>query len=180
MGAHAYIEKEDLGLTVLGTTQYSYTVGGVHRQDYDTAVYKAALCRSVAVEKALASYEVMIKARQKKLEDLGNALAELSKTYATITKDTKLDDKLSLDSTAASNLRRYGFSSASPSITKQTLMTLKQDVQHAIDQEDNELQQDSTQLQSYVTKRDDAVQMSMKVMKKVANTRNKGIGYLGS
>ena len=49
MGAHAYIEAEDLGLTVLGTIQNAYAVNGVHGQDFGTAVYMATLCRTAAL-----------------------------------------------------------------------------------------------------------------------------------
>jgi len=180
MGAHAYIEAEDLGLTVLGTTQYSYTVAGIHRQDYDTAVYRAALCRSVAIEEALASFELLVRTRQQKLDDLGSALSHIGWTLSTRDKDTKSDTKMGLNADAAATLRRYGFSNANSSITMSDLMKLQQDVEYAIDQEDNEIQRDMTQLENFVSKRDDAMQMSAKFMKRIAQTRQKGIRHIGS
>lgn len=179
MGAHAYIEAEDLGLTVLGTIQNSYTVNGVHRQDYDTAVYRAALCRTAALEESLTAYSDLLKTRQKKLDELGEALAALNSAFAQKTKDTKRDDKLSVSSSAVSILRRYGFT-ASSKMTWPDIMYLQQDVQYAIDKEDNEVQQDMTTLQGFVSKRDDAMQMAGKLVKKVATTRHKGIQYIGS
>lgn len=179
MGAHAYIEAEDLGLTVLGTIQNSYTVNGVHRQDYDTAVYRAALCRTAALEESLTAYSDLLKTRQKKLDELGEALAALNSAFAQKTKDTKSDDKLTVNSSAVSILRRYGFS-ASSKMTWPDIMYLQQNVQYAMDKEDNEVQQDMTTLQGFVSKRDDAMQMAGKLVKKVATTRHKGIQYIGS
>ena len=177
MAAHSYIETEDMGLTVLGVPQYTFTVNGVHRQDFDTAIYRAALCRTVACEQALNGFVALVQARQKKLEDLGYCLAELNASQATKTKDTKTSDELSVDSKAASLLRQYGFE-GSAKIALDKLMKMTQDVQYAMDQEDNELQQNMTTMQSFVSKRDDAMQMSGKLMKKVAKTRQKGISYI--
>lgn len=179
MGAHAYIEAEDLGLTVLGTIQNSYTVNGVHRQDYDTAVYRAALCRTAALEESLTAYSDLLKTRQKKLDELGEALAALNSAFAQKTKDTKSDDKLTVNSSAVSILRRYGFT-ASSKMTYPDIMKLQQNVQYAIDKEDNEVQQDMTTLQGFVSKRDDAMQMAGKLVKKIASTRQRGIQYIGS
>ena len=179
MGAHAYIEAEDLGLTVLGTVQNAYSVNGVHGQNYGEAVSKASLCRTVALEETMLSFSALARTRQKKLDDLGTALAALNKAFAQKTKDTSSTDELPVDSSAATLLRRYGFS-ASSKMTYTAIMQLQQNVQFALDQEDNELQQDMTSLQSYVSKRDDAMQMANKLLTKVNSTRQKGIQYIGS
>lgn len=179
MGAHAYIEAEDLGLTVLGTIQNAYAVNGVHRQDFGTAVYMATLCRTAALEETLASYAELVRTRQKKLDELGEALSALNKAFAQKTSKTKTSDKLPVDSAAVSILRRYGFTAATK-MTYPDIMKLQQNVQFALDQEDNELQQDMTSLQGYVSKRDDAMQMAGKLMKKVSGTRQQGIRYIGS
>lgn len=181
MGSHAYIQAEDLGLSILGTTQFSYTVNGVHEQDYDTAIYRAALCRSAAVEEALRGYEVVVRTRQKKLNDLGEALAGLNKSISATCKqkDMKTDTEISIDSAYVRLLTRYGFE-ASKKMTYEKVMPLLQNVQYALDREGNDLQQDMTQMQSYVQKRDDAFQMASKMLQRVAKTRSRGIGYIGS
>lgn len=179
MGAHAYIEAEDLGLTVLGTIQNAYTVNGVHGQDFGTAVREAALCRAAALEETLLSYSELIRTRQKKLDELGEALSALNEAFAQKTKKTKTKDKLPVDSSAVSILRRYGFTAATK-MTYPDIMKLQQNVQFALDQEDNELQQDMTSLQGYVSKRDDTMQMVGKLTKKVGGTRRSGIQYIGS
>lgn len=180
MGAHAYIEAEDLGLTVLGTIQNSYTVNGVHRQDFGTAVYRATLCRTAALEETMVSYSELLRTRQKKLDELGQALSELNHAFAQKTSKTKTGDRLPVASSAVTILRRYGFTSASSRMTYPDIMTLQRNVQFAMDQEDNELQQDMTVLQGYVSKRDDAMQMADKMVKKVGSTRKQGIRYIGS
>lgn len=180
MGAHSYIEKEDLGLTVLGVTQYSYTVNGVHRQDYDTAIFRAALCRSVACEEALNAYVELVNKRREKLDQLGYGLAQINSALGSTTEAPKSDTEFDVDEDAVIYLQQYGFTTASTVMKYETLMRLVQDVEYEMDQEDNDLQQDMTTMQSFVTKRDDAMQMSNKLMKKIAKTRQKGIQYIGS
>lgn len=180
MGAHAYIEAEDLGLTILGTVQNAYSINGVHGQGYGEAVSKAALCRSAALEETMASYSTLLRTRQKKLDDLGVGLAALNQAYATKEKNDGPGDNLNVDRDSAALLRRYGFSGASSSMTVGSIMTMQQDVRFALDQEDNELQQDMTTLQSYVSKRDDAMQIANKLLTKVNSTRESGIRYIGS
>ena len=179
MGAHAYIEAEDLGLTVLGTVQNAYAVNGVHGQDYGAAVSKAALCRTAALEETMQSFSTLLRTRQRKLDDLGEALSSLNKAFAQKTKDTKSTDKLSVDSSAVTLLKKCGFT-ASTQMTYPDIMKLQQNVRFELDQEDNELQQDMTSLQSYVSKRDDAMEMANKLLTKVNSTRQKGIQYIGS
>lgn len=171
--AHAYIQREDLGLTVLGVTQYGYTVNGVHGQDYDTAIYRAALCRTVGTEDALAAYQKMLTLRQKKNLDLGNALSSLSGAIAGL-KETKTDSDVNIGSEAALIFRRYDFE-ASSTIKYEYAMKLQQNVKYAMDKENNEMQQEMSMLQNFLRKRDESVQMANKLMKKVASTRERGI-----
>lgn len=178
MGAHAYIEAEDLGLTVLGTVQNAYAVNGVHGQNYGEAVSKAALCRTAALEETMQSFSTLLRTRQRKLDDLGNALAALNEAFAQ-KGDKGTSDNLPVDRSAVTLLKRYGFT-ASTQMTFPEIMKLQQNVQFALDQEDNELQQDMTSLQSYVSKRDDAMEMANKLLTKVNSTRQKGIQYIGS
>lgn len=177
--SHAYIQIEDIGLTVLGTTQYGYTVNGVHGQDFDTAVYRAALCRSVGVEGALTAYNKLLVSRQKKLDALGAAMAGINEAVAKVSKP-KTDTEISLGSDVVSTLRTYGFSSVARKMQYKDIVKLQQDVQYAVDREDNEVQQDMSAMQSFITKRDDAMQMAAKLMKKVAQTRSRGINHIGS
>ena len=178
MGAHTYIEAEDLGLTVLGTVQNAYAVNGVHGQNYGEAVSKAALCRTAALEETMQSFSTLLRTRQRKLDDLGNALAALNEAFAQ-KGDKGTSDNLPVDRSAVTLLKRYGFT-ASTQMTFPEIMKLQQNVQFALDQEDNELQQDMTSLQSYVSKRDDAMEMANKLLTKVNSTRQKGIQYIGS
>ena len=175
---HAYIQREDLGLTVLGVPQYGYTVNGVHGQDYDTAVCRAALCRATGCEEALGAYSSLLSLRQTKIEDLGNALADINSAVAKLDK-VETTAKVTLSSSTVKTLKKYGFSVTSTKIQYKDAAKLQQDVQYRMDQEDNELQQDMTTMQSFLTKRDDAMQMASKFMKKIAQTRATGIKYIG-
>lgn len=181
MGGHAYIEREDLGLTVLGTTQYTYSVGGVHRQEYDRAIFQASMCRATALEYVTASVEQLVKGRQQKLDDLGLALAEISRCMRKKDEDKegKSSTKYEFDASVASTLRKYGFS-ASSMMSYEELAPLQEDVKYAIDRENNELKQDMSDIQNYVTKRDDSMKTVDKLLKKVAKTRSDGIGNIGS
>lgn len=177
MAGHAYIQREDLGLTVLGTTQYSYTIDGVHHQDYDAAVCKASLCRVSALEEVASAYTELVRGREKKIEELGTALASIASAISSKDKP-QTDDYLSIGSDAARILRNYGFD-ASSSMQYGDLLKLQQEVQYAMDTEDNEMQQDMTDVQNYVSKRDDAMQTVTDLMNKIAGTRQQGISYIG-
>jgi len=180
MGAHAYIEREDMGLTVLGTPQYTYTVNGVHRQEYDTAIFRATMCRTSALEAAASSYEDLIRGRTQKIDDLGEALAEIARCMRMKdqTKDAKLEDKFPFDATVAATLRKYGFD-ASSSMSYEELSPLQEDVKYAIDRENNELNQDMSDIQNLVSKRDDAYKTVEKLIDKIGETRKNGIRYIG-
>ena len=52
---------------------------------------------------------------------------------------------------------------------------LQTDTQYALDKEDNYLQQDMVSLQSYFSKRDQALSMAASLVKKVNNTMSSGI-----
>ena len=55
------------------------------------------------------------------------------------------------------------------------MQTLQTDAQYELDKEDNFLQQDMVSLQSYFSKRDQALSMAASLVKKVNNTMTSGI-----
>jgi len=182
MGATVLIEKEDLGISVLGTPQCSYTVDGVHGQPYDMAVFRATLCRTAALEDLCNAYMALIRGRERKVDDLGTALASLYQAAANFKQGEQDPEQanLEVDSSAASILRRYGYTDASTRMSYNTISKMQEDVKYDIDQENNEMQQDVTQVQSYVSKRDDAFSTANSLMDKVGNTRSQGIKNIGS
>jgi len=177
----AYIEKEDLGYSVLGTPQCSYAVDGLHHQSYDTAVFKATLRRCSALEDIVNAFMDLIKVREKKLDDLGTALAALYEASAYFKQGESDPDKenLSVDSDAVRTLRSYGYDAATKMSYSQ-ITTLQEDVKYDIDTENNNLQQNTTDIQNYVKKRDDAYSTVSSITDKVADTRKKGVQNIGS
>ena len=83
----ATIQPRDLDLSIFGTAQVDYTVDGVTGCTYDKAVAMAGLQRAVAVESAIPAYTAAVRARQRKLDDLGRALADISGTLAKFDED---------------------------------------------------------------------------------------------
>ena len=55
-------------------------------------------------------------------------------------------------------------------ITRGSVMTAQNNVQYAMDREDNELKQDMVSLNSYITKRDNSYSTASKLTKKYANS----------
>ena len=65
-------------------------------------------------------------------------------------------------------------------ITYRNATNAQNDIQYALDVEDNELQQDMVTLQSLVSKRDNAFSMASKIIKKSANAASNTISNIGN
>ena len=59
------------------------------------------------------------------------------------------------------------------------IQKLQTDVQYALDVTNNDIQQDAVSLQGFVSKRDSAYQMAVKLLNKASQTRATGIRYIG-
>ena len=75
---------EIAGGAVYGVRQMSYAVDGVSGQDYGAALAAAAFKESVAIETSASAYAEVVRQREKKISDLGDVLAVLSKAIATM------------------------------------------------------------------------------------------------
>lgn len=173
------------GLSVYGVEQFSYTVEGSAGMDYAAALSAASFKEAVAVEQALSAYNVVVRQRMRKLEDLGEVLATLNKAYATMrVKDQESGDKSSADDdliTAKNTAAKYGVSISltdGNKITRRNVMNAQNSVQYAIDREDNELKQDMVSLNSYISKRDNSYSTASKLMKKYTNSSDSTIRNL--
>ena len=165
------------GFKVYGQQMVEYTVDGIAGNDFASATAIAALAESSSIEEAAAAYANVIRARQKKLEEMGDAMAILSKAIATLpVKNQKSTDKSDADDalyTAKANLERYGVSLSltdGNKVTRKTAETARNNAEYSMDVEDNDLQQDMVTLQGLVSKRDNAFSTASKVLKKVAST----------
>ena len=147
------------GLKVYGQQQVDYTVEGVAGCDFGHAVARASLLRAVSVEGATAALADVVRERERKLTDIGEALSMIAEAAAHFTPKSKTDDSTSSPglATAKDILDRYGIDTSN------------------LDKEDNYLQQDLVSLQSYFSKRDQALSMAASLVKKVNNTMTSGI-----
>ena len=186
------VEANDIaGLKVYGQQQVDYTVEGKSGCDFGIAVARASMLRSVAVESVLNGLSSAVRKREEKLTDLGQALAYIAAAAAEFHEKSHTDDTASSPDliTAANLLHKYGIDHSAiktvtlpgPSggdvgvITEADVQTLQTNVQYALDKEDNYLQQDLVSVQSYFSKRDQALSTAASLVKKVNNTMTSGI-----
>ena len=159
------------GGSVYGVAQVSYTVDGVSGRAYGDAVAAASFKESVAIEEATSGYSAVVRARQKKLDDLGEVLAYLSKALGNLkVKGGKSGDKVSVDNSAwvKDTTTAYGISLSwdGSKMTRGNIQKAQTTLEYEIDKEDNDLQQDIVTLQSYIKKRDNAFSTAAKLVKK--------------
>ena len=182
------------GGDVYGVAQMGYTVDGVSGRDYAAALAAASFKESVAIERALSGYAEVVRQRERKLEDLGEVLAALNAAASTLkVKDTESGDKtdaLAVLYNAQSLASKYGISLAWSSVsisgdkmtmtmTRANVYKAQNEVQYALDKEDNDLKQDLVSLNSYMSKRDNAFSAASKLVKKAANAADATIGNIG-
>ena len=187
-----FIQANDItGLKVYGQQQVDYTVNGEAGCDFGTAVARASMQRAVSVESATSALADVVRARERKLTEIGEALAYVAAAAANFTSKSKTDDSTSSPglATAKDILDRYGIDTSNivvvdlstlgagriGAIQNQYVGKLQTNVQYELDKEDNYLQQDMVSVQSYFSKRDQALSMAASLVKKVNNTMSSGI-----
>lgn len=170
------------GGAVYGIPQATYTVDGEAGKDYSAALAVASLRESAAIEAAAAGYMEIVRARGRKVDELGEVMAYLNKAYATLrVKDAEREDQATVDNGAWVNAtaKKYGitlvFVAYTSNMTRANLMKGQNEIQHALDTEDNELQQDSVTLQGLLSKRDSAYSTASNIVKKADRTNSSTI-----
>ena len=175
------------GLKVYGQQQVDYTVEGKAGCDFGIAVARASMLRSVAVEGVLTGLSSAVRRREQKLTDLGEALAVIAEAAAEFNKKSQSSDTASSSGLAkiVGYLETYGVykkgeapisvKSGVGTVKYENVQTLQTNVQYALDKEDNYLQQDMVSVQSYFSKRDQALSMAASLVKKVNNTMTSGV-----
>ncbi len=177
--------NEIRGDAVYGVKQYDYTVGGDPGRDYAAALAAASLKESVAIEDSAAAYAVVVRQRERKISDLGDVLAAIARAIATMDPKSQDTGKRSEWSTllydAHGTCSRYGISLPlvavryengrwEAQVTYRDATKSQNDIQYALDTEDNNLQQDMVSLQSLITKRDNAFSAASKIVQKATGT----------
>lgn len=170
-----------------GLPNVDYTVDGAAGCGFAEAVAFGSLRQSYSVEAAAQAVSEVIKARQRKCSDIGDALATVGEAMASIedTSDTDAESKISVTKLAQARtlLAKYGIDlplTEKGQVTYATGYRKQNEVQMALDRETNDLQQNMTTLQGLVNKRDNVFNVSSKVVKKVNKTMIGTIRAIGA
>ena len=179
------VPKEIAGGAVYGVKQYDYTVDGVSGQDYAAALTSAAFKEAVSIEGFASGFAEVVRQREKKISDLGEILASLAQAVASLpVKNQSQNDAVSImnagwvNGTALSYGITLVFNENTDKMTRGNLQRGQNDVQYALDVEDNNLQQDSVTLQGLVTKRDNAFSTAAKIIRKCFNAGSSTISNI--
>ena len=183
------------GGAVYGIKQVEYTVEGESGQDFIAALTVAAFKQSVAIEQAASSYADVVRARQSKVSELGEALSIFANNIATLKTGKNISNDDWTDwyagmATAADILNKYNIShnivvSTDGSgqrvgrIQRRNAQKNQTDIQYEMDKEDNNLQQDLITLNSFISKRDSAYSTASKIVKKAGNAASSTISNIG-
>ena len=171
------------GLSIYGVQQKDYTVKGTAHCDYVKAASIAMFQEANAIEAETAAYGAVLEARQKKLDELAEALATITQATASLkTKNPKSSDKCDPDpalKTASEILKRY-YRDANSDLklsvdgknqaTRGDLQKAQSALQYEVDYETNEMQQDMVSLQSLISKRDNAFSTASSLVQKITSS----------
>lgn len=171
------------GFSVYGVQQKDYTVEGAEHCDYVKAASVAMFQEANAIEAQTSAYAAVLKARQKKLDELGWALSVIVEAVASMnTKKQKSSDLSSADAdlkTVSQILDKYRRDSNSEmrlpvngdnKVRRDDATSAQSAVQYEIDYETNEMQQDMVTMQSLVSKRDNAFSTASSLVQKINST----------
>ena len=194
--ANLIVANDITNVSVYGVVQKDYTVNGQEGQDYAAALTAAAFREATAIEKAASSYMAVVRQRQTKVTELGDVLSTLATAMASLkTKDPSPNDHSSTSwqmdvafNRAKTICTNYGLSLNVQTktvdgvlrnyMTRGDLMRAQDDIQYALDVEDNNLQQDMVSLQGYVSKRDSAFSTATKIVSKSLNAADAAISNI--
>lgn len=184
------VQNEIAGASVYGVKQYDYSVDGEAGRDYAAALVSASFREATTVEKAQSAVAEVVKARQRKVDAIGTALATVSQAIADMkTKNQEPSDTSSWSDRlyyAAEELKKYGInipvgvdnSKKLAYLRRDNAMRAQSDLQYAMDVEDNNLQQDIVSLQSLMSKRDNAFSTAAKIVRKALNAAGNTISNI--
>ena len=150
---------------------YLYNGKTVDLQDVTIIVAER---RATSVEGEVAPLSTRIQNRNKKLEDLGNVLADLTKLQSQFPSDAKGSDRkgsLQQSSFAILNEAFGSLDFSDLQMTKYEVEEWLQKVKSKIDALNNEGQKDMTRLQSIVDRRDEAFSTASDLMSEISDTR---------
>ena len=176
------ISAGDYGVTADGRTEVL---------DFQDLMVKFSKNRAVVAEGEVEPLATRIRQRNDRLDELGAALAELTKIQSSFASDAKGSDAcgngVAFSETTARVLRDVGYgndggwtklSDGRYIINKQTCDAVLSRVKSEIDGLNNEAQTDMTRLQSLVDRRDESYSTATNLMTSLADTRSNAIGNM--
>ena len=158
-----------------GATFSDYTING-KAVDFQDLMVSIAERRAVTVEGEVTPLSGRIKARNKSLEALGNALADLTREQASFKGDDAGDKRSELEisqttkNTLASEIGNLNFDNKK--MLKREVEEWIQRVKSKIDALNNESQTDMSRLQSLVDRRDESFSTATTLMTAISDTRS--------
>lgn len=177
---------------VYGVPVAEYTVNGVKGCSFMEAVAFGALRQSHGIEQVSLALEEVVKLRQKKASDLGDALATIVEVMGTMPEEMD-PDKTSTTSVSAKLveanriLEEYDIrpmqltgEKGAEVVTYSECYTKQNDVQVEVDTANNDLQQDMVMMQGLVTKRDNAFSVANKIVDRTNRTAQSTIRSVGA
>ena len=174
------------GNSVYGVPQTEYAVNGTSGRSFADAVMIAAFRQSVAIETTTSAYSEVVKARQTKIDELAEALAEIAKAVGRLNnKNAKSSDKVTVDNSgrvktiAAKYDVSLSWESNGSQMTRGNIQKAQTNFQYAIDREDNDIQQDIVTLQSFISRRDNAYSTAAKIVRKTNDVATSTINNIG-
>lgn len=174
---------------VYGVDIKTYTVNGDKGMGFLEAAAFAALRQSHTIEAASQAVAAVVKLRQQKATELGDALAAISEAIASMDpedSDTEKESNVDVDMLKAANatLKKYGIAEmelkGNGQVTYSEAFYKQNDVQLILDNVNNDLQQNMASLQGYVNKRDNSFIIANKIVAKVNTTSLDTIHAMGS
>ena len=162
-----------------GVSFGDYTYGS-KAVDFQDLMVVIAERRATSVEGEVKPLSTRISQRNSYLEQLGEALADLTRMQAAFESDDGGDKRRETMSDATYNTL-YRLQGSYPDNRKETKKNVEyylQRVKSKIDSLNNEAQKDMTRLQSLVDRRDEAFSTASDLMSKISDTRSNLIGNL--
>lgn len=166
---------------------YNVTINSeTNTMDFQDLLVRFSKNRAVAVEGEVEPLTVRIRQRNERLEELGEALAELTKIQTSFDSDadgsTACGTDVGFSESTAQILRDIGYGSDGGwqyntqkgvyIINKQTCEAVLSRIKSEIDGLNNEAQTDMTRLQSLVDRRDESYSTATNLMTSVSDTRS--------
>lgn len=183
--SEGYVKIEPLDLSVYGQVQFSFSTPEASGLTYAEAAVAIAAKRALVVDEEVGPIQRGVREKIRKVEELGNALADVARIVAELAKIDLSDKstKKSLTDAAYATLLRYEikFPEDKPaqSLCHADALNLQQTVKLELDKENTRMQEGTNTLQGLIDKRSSAYGMIGKLQQKIDRTASTTIKSIG-